>query len=359
MLVMYELLPSALRWPGSRPEELPTDDLLALPACPAGTVMQPEETADIKCRREWDLPSYPTTVASAAGLRVFAVGCHDGAIVLYSSSTLALHHICDGHYDAVVSLSFSRVKEAKQCVLCSWSLDGFVHVYSLESGSLIFRSRLVKPADMAPLIEGVCGPTNLPLAVGVDTNGQLRMFDVTAGRKLARLSAPKGWKPIQVFTGRRAAAVLAAAEEGAEGEQPGRHAVLLFDFAAVLAHLYPAAVDLVGPRKADDAEVLYYALSREDKLGTGNRNQIQVDPKSGPPKLTAAALESQRQRLAEEEGDIGESLTGPTGVDVIEWFECTSWASGVHSQMKTIIGDRNARNARISRRIEALLKNQF
>ena len=23
------------------------------------------------------------------------------------------------------------------------------------------------------------------------------MFDVTAGRKLARLSAPKGWKPIQ------------------------------------------------------------------------------------------------------------------------------------------------------------------
>jgi len=114
-----------------------------------------------------------------------------------------------------------------------------------------------------------------------------------------------------------------------------------------------------GPRKADDAEVLYYALSREDKLGTGNRNQIQVDPKSGPPKLTAAALESQRQRLAEEEGDIGESLTGPTGVDVIEWFECTSWASGVHSQMKTIIGDRNARNARISRRIEALLKNQF
>jgi hypothetical protein len=332
--------------------------MLALPACSPGTVTQPSETAATTCRREWDLPSYPTTVASAAGLRVFAVGCHDGAIVLFSSSTLALHHICEGHYDAVVSLSFSRVKEAKQCTLCSWSLDGFVHVYSLESGSLVFRSRLVKPADMAPLVEGVSGPMNLPLAVGVDTNGQLRMFDVTAGRKIARLSAPKGWKPIKVFTGRKALAVLAVAEEDSE-EKAGRHAILLFDFATVLVHLYPVAVDIVGEKKAGDAEVLYYALSREDKMGTGTRNQAQGDQRAGPARLTAEALESQRKRLADEEGDFGESITGQGGFDGTEWFECTSWSSGVQAQMRTIIGDGNARNSRMSRRLDALLKNQF
>jgi hypothetical protein len=183
------------------------------------------------------------------------------------------------------------------------------------------------------------------------------MFDVTAGRKIARLSAPKGWKPIQVFTGRRALAVLAVAEEGS-GEKAGRHAILLFDFASVLAHLYPVAVELVGQKKADDAEVLYYALSREDKMGT-SKSLTQADPKAGPTRLTAEALESQRKRLAEEEGDIGESLTGQTGLNGTEWFECTSWTSGVQTQMRTIIGDRNARNSRISRRLDALLKNQF
>jgi hypothetical protein len=63
MLMLYELLPSALQWPSSRPEELQLDDMLALPACSPGTVTQPSETAATTCRREWDLPSYPTTIA--------------------------------------------------------------------------------------------------------------------------------------------------------------------------------------------------------------------------------------------------------------------------------------------------------
>ena len=51
--------------------------------------------------------------------------------MLFSASTLGLRRICDAHYDEVVSLSFGRYKEAVNSYLCSWSLDGFVHVYSL------------------------------------------------------------------------------------------------------------------------------------------------------------------------------------------------------------------------------------
>lgn len=342
---LYALSSDDLHWPWTGLESAAEGrfELPALASACLGAVEQPAASKPPRTLRSWELPSNPSCVGVATKGRCFAVGGHDGLVSLFSSNTMALQWNLSAHYDAVVALTFS----AAGTEVVSWSQDGYFYVHELATGSLLLRSRLVEPSAVCPILDATASP--LPIAIGCDQRGQLRFVDTTHYTKLAKRPAEAskalaGWRPVRLLAGRSAVLVLAQ-----NGDQ---FAVWTYQYSQLMFDLWPE-LKQKGLSK-NDLPKLYESLPRKD-----SKRRVESPHLEGPHRLTAAALEEKRRA---EESSMTGGRSGATPAELPgttkAWYEYSTWKTAPQAHMKFILGDRNSRNARIARRIEALKAGQ-
>lgn len=183
-IVAYSVLPPP---PLVADQSLDADALLKqlVPAlgdefCPATS------TCALEPHRKWMFPAKTTAVASSPSCRLFAVGCAQGFLALVNvAAGPSVQTTLPGHYAAVASISFY-----KGDVLISVGADAWVHHYDLNTHTLKFRCLFSSPPAPAPAID-VKASTVTPLAVALNSEGWLRLFDLRNGRKIAYLVTPK------------------------------------------------------------------------------------------------------------------------------------------------------------------------
>jgi len=238
----------------------------------------------------------------------------------------SLRKTLPGHYSEVAALSFH-----KDHLLVSVGVDAWVHHYCMNTDTLLFRCLFSAPPSPPPAAD-ICASPSALLSLSVDVKGNLRLFDLQRGKKIARLlcqdetgdpAEAETNMPVRI-TATSAAFCVVCEDLGSrsaigEGEMPGeeRSQLMLFDFASVLCHLYPGiagrvkggggdAVDLFGVLDAVD-------MSRE-KEGSQAGSQAQGGKTQSIHSLDSSNAGNRRvQRKSVKPGSSTEVSATPPG----------------------------------------------
>jgi hypothetical protein len=157
------------------------DKLLVQAAPPLGEVKSPNASQEIYPHHRWVLPSRTTAVAVSPGGGLLAVGGEYGGVTLIATSAgPGIRTVLPGHYASVTALAFQGLE-----TLVSVGTDGWVHHYSLKDNSIRFR-HLCSPPPIPPSCAGIAATQATPMAMALDTKGNLRILDLQQGQKLVR-----------------------------------------------------------------------------------------------------------------------------------------------------------------------------
>lgn len=273
--------------PPDPPKAISTDidALLKEQEPPLGTMKQPEEgeTKTLVAERRWMLPAKTTVIAESQNGGVFAVGGVDGSIAFFNTAAgPSLKAMLQGHYGAVSAMSFHAAS-----VLITVGRDSWIHHYSVQTQTLLFRCLLSPPPEIpqgsppgtpAPAppaaIKVVAAPTT-PAALCLDEKGNLRLMDLRFGRKLAKLTTsdnadgqqPDGNQenelvPDRIIASASGFCVLCSKSGGLDmGDDPDHEDVYFFDHKATFCHLFPGIEARMNENEY--AEDLFEKLSPE------------------------------------------------------------------------------------------------
>ncbi|CAJ1379487.1 unnamed protein product [Effrenium voratum] len=169
--------------PVTAPAGLELDELL-MQAVPAhGVLTDPETTCQLQPRRRWCLPAKTSAVAVAPNGGIFAVGGSQGSLALVNTAAgPSLRTMLPGHYGAINALAFHRDR-----VLVSVGADCWVHQYCMQTDTLLARHLASAPPEPTTVL-GAAACQTISLAVTLDGEGSLRLWDTKRGCKIAKMT---------------------------------------------------------------------------------------------------------------------------------------------------------------------------
>ncbi|CAL1137935.1 unnamed protein product [Cladocopium goreaui] len=164
------------------PTGLELDELLMKEIPPHGLLPDPE-TKQLQPRRRWSMPAKTSAVAVAPNGGIFAVGGCQGSLALVNTAAgPSLRTMLPGHYGAINALTFHRDK-----ILVSVGADCFVHQYCMQTDTLLAR-HLSSPPPEPVVVLGASACQAMSLAMTLDSEGSLRLWDIKRGCKIARMT---------------------------------------------------------------------------------------------------------------------------------------------------------------------------
>eukprot|EP00742_Colponemidia_sp_Colp-10_P004834 GILJ01005161.1.p1 GENE.GILJ01005161.1~~GILJ01005161.1.p1 ORF type:complete len:926 (+),score=185.38 GILJ01005161.1:131-2908(+) len=131
--------------------------------------------------QSWTFPFNVTCSCLSENTSLLGLGLSDGTVLLWDNLLGIQRLALDRHKQAVKSVSFYREK-----YLFSGGMDGFVHIYDLTTGALLYRRMATVYSTPVRLVH--CA-TDLPLGLVLDDMGEARVFDLKHGKKLCKLGA--------------------------------------------------------------------------------------------------------------------------------------------------------------------------
>lgn len=144
------------------------------------------------------MPAKTSAVAVAPNGGIFAVGGCQGSLALVNTAGgPSLRTMLPGHYGAINALTFHRDK-----ILVSVGADCFVHQYCMQTDTLLAR-HLSSPPPEPVVVLGASACQAMSLAMTLDSEGSLRLWDIKRGGKIARMTCesspeePKATEPAE------------------------------------------------------------------------------------------------------------------------------------------------------------------
>jgi len=165
------------------PSGLELDELLMKEIPRYGVLTDPESTKQLQPRRRWSMPAKTSAVAVAPNGGIFAVGGCQGSLALVNTASgPSLRTMLPGHYGAINALTFHRDR-----ILLSVGADCFVHQYCMQTDALLAR-HLSSPPPEPAVVLGASSCQTMSLAMTLDAEGSLRLWDIKRGCKIAKMS---------------------------------------------------------------------------------------------------------------------------------------------------------------------------
>lgn len=162
---------------------LDLDSLLMQAVPPHGLLNDPEATQSLQPRRRWTLPAKTSSIAVSPNGGIVAIGGAQGSVALVNAATgPSLRTMLPGHYGAVNALAFFRDK-----TLVSAGADCWVHKYCMQTDTLLAR-HLAAPPPLSSTVLRVAASQSMPLAVTMDGEGGLRLWDLKRGTKVGSMA---------------------------------------------------------------------------------------------------------------------------------------------------------------------------
>ncbi|CAK8986741.1 WD_REPEATS_REGION domain-containing protein [Durusdinium trenchii] len=169
--------------PLAAPAGLELDELLMKEIPKHGVLPDPEFTKKLQPRRRWSMPAKTSATAVSPNGGIFAIGGCQGSLALVNTATgPSLRTMLPGHYGAINALNFHRDR-----ILVSVGADCYVHQYCMQTDTLLAR-HLSSPPPEPAVVLGATACQTMPLAVTLDSEGSLRLWDLKRGCKIARMS---------------------------------------------------------------------------------------------------------------------------------------------------------------------------
>jgi len=180
-VVLAHFIPSPS--PIVAPSGLDMDGLLNQAVPPPGLLNDPESTKRLQHRRRWALPAKSSAVAVSPNGGIVAIGGSQGSLALVNAATGPnLRTMLPGHYGAINALAFFRDK-----TLVSAGADCWVHQYCMQTDTILARHLASPPPSPATVLGAACSQS-MPLAVSMDAEGSLRLWDLKRGCKVAQMA---------------------------------------------------------------------------------------------------------------------------------------------------------------------------
>ncbi|CAD7931293.1 unnamed protein product [Amoebophrya sp. A25] len=323
-----------------------------------------EATTTVEMQRHWFFLEKVSALSRSSSGTVVGVGTDGGVVSLWSSWTgTLLHGNCPGHYGAVRSISFCG---NARC--CTAGADGWMHVVSVDSGALIFRTNTAPTFDgAAGLSSAVCG--YIPLTVGVADSGALRLWDTRLSHKIGKLVGAEG-SPASAEN-----VILASAYDsfGIFQRVEGQTVVSVYDMNAVLVSLFPGIANRCDGRFS--AVKLFRALTSEQRTnpaverpggGANKSNKASAAPsaltgatgsigrasassggtkRSSPSRKKASTLTKATLAAHEDRYDFPPGVTSQVDVDGPAQDE---WRKAALDRYKKCLAEKHTANKRIT-----------